>query len=310
MNADTVRKNYKKYWSDYLTWEKKDHATEHMVYPNNLTESIAIDELTLSKGELYTYLTAKDKGQKKGTLIASIRGTKSEDIIKHCKEIPESERKKVKEVSLDMAATMKLAASTLFPLASMVIDRFHVVKLVLEALQSVRIEYRWEAIALENREIANCKKKKIKFEPVKLSNGETRRELLARSRFLLFRLPSAWTSTQKERAQILFREYPKLREAYRKVVQFRKIYQQQSKLKAKAKFKKWIREIKLLKRDEFNSAANSIQYHLEDILNFFTNRTTNAHAESFNAKIKLYRANLRGVSNTRFFLFRLEKLFS
>jgi transposase len=59
-----------------------------------------------------------------------------------------------------------------------------------------------------------------------------------------------------------------------------------------------------------NSTQQPIQYHLEDILNFFNNRTTNAHAESFNAKIKLYRANLRGVSNTRFFLFRLEKLFS
>ncbi|HRH36190.1 MAG TPA: transposase, partial [Catalimonadaceae bacterium] len=46
------------------------------------------------------------------------------------------------------------------------------------------------------------------------------------------------------------------------------------------------------------------------ILNFFINRSTNAFAESFNAKIKLYRANLRGVSNPTFFLFRLEKLFA
>jgi len=49
---------------------------------------------------------------------------------------------------------------------------------------------------------------------------------------------------------------------------------------------------------------------METILNFFTNRSTNASAESFNAKIKLFRANLRGVADTKFFLFRLEKLFS
>jgi len=84
-----------------------------MIYPGNITESIAIDELTLSKGELYTYITSKDKKQRNGTLIGSIRGTKAEDIIKYAQQIPESERLKVKEVSLDMAANTKLAAQTL-----------------------------------------------------------------------------------------------------------------------------------------------------------------------------------------------------
>jgi transposase len=53
-----------------------------------------------------------------------------------------------------------------------------------------------------------------------------------------------------------------------------------------------------------------ITYHLENILNFFENRSTNANAESFNSKIKLFRANLRGVTDTCFFLFRLQKLFA
>ncbi|MGY0426465.1 MAG: transposase [Polaribacter sp.] len=46
------------------------------------------------------------------------------------------------------------------------------------------------------------------------------------------------------------------------------------------------------------------------MLNFFNNRSTNANAESFNAKIKLFRANLRGVTDITFFLFRLHKLFA
>ncbi len=45
-------------------------------------------------------------------------------------------------------------------------------------------------------------------------------------------------------------------------------------------------------------------------VNFFNNRNTNANAESFNAKIKLFRANLRGVTDTEFFLSRLHKLFA
>ncbi|PDS23368.1 DDE transposase, partial [Flavobacterium columnare] len=51
-------------------------------------------------------------------------------------------------------------------------------------------------------------------------------------------------------------------------------------------------------------------YHLETIANFFVKRHTNANAESFNSKIKLFRANQRGVVDTKFFLFRMEKLFA
>ena len=41
-------------------------------------------------------------------------------------------------------------------------------------------------------------------------------------------------------------------------------------------------------------------------MNFFNNRITNANAESFNSKIKNFRANLRGVTDIKFFLFRLQ----
>ena len=62
--------------------------------------------------------------------------------------------------------------------------------------------------------------------------------------------------------------------------------------------------------EEFNTTVNSLEYHLDNILNYFNNKSTNANAESFNAKIKGFRANLRGVSDVKFFLFRIEKLFA
>ena len=61
---------------------------------------------------------------------------------------------------------------------------------------------------------------------------------------------------------------------------------------------------------EFYTVANTVKHNLNNILNFFTHRNTNANAESFNSKIKLFRANLRGVVDTQFFLFRLHKLFA
>ena len=47
-----------------------------------------------------------------------------------------------------------------------------------------------------------------------------------------------------------------------------------------------------------------------DILNFFDNRSTNASAEAFNAKIKNFRAQLRGISDVKYFLFRLQKIYA
>ena len=47
-----------------------------------------------------------------------------------------------------------------------------------------------------------------------------------------------------------------------------------------------------------------------DILNFFDNRSTNASAESFNAKIKNFRTQLRGISDIKYFLFRLQKIYA
>lgn len=46
------------------------------------------------------------------------------------------------------------------------------------------------------------------------SNGDTRKELLIRSRYLLFKSANNWTKRQKERVAILFEEYPDIKDAY------------------------------------------------------------------------------------------------
>lgn len=60
----------------------------------------------------------------------------------------------------------------------------------------------------------------------------------------------------------------------------------------------------------FGRVARSIQTHYMNIINFFERRTTNAAAESFNAKIKAFRAQFRGVRDKAFFLYRLAKLYA
>ena len=58
-----------------------------------------------------------------------------------------------------------------------------------------------------------------------------------------------------------------------------------------------------------NVIAATFYEHYDEILNFYNNRASNAAAESFNAKIKLFRANLHGVVDKKFFLFRIAMLY-
>jgi len=137
------------------------------------------------------------------------------------------------------------------------------------------------------------KKEGLLYCPRVLENGDSYKQLLARSRHLLAKDSKKWTNNQKERANILFREFPEIKRMYNHVMTFRHIYENKSKEIARQHFIDWIEKTKALKIEEFNSTAKSISYHLDNILNFFDNRSTNANAESFNAKNKLFRANLR-----------------
>lgn len=83
---------------------------------------------------MYTYLTNKKGKGKKGTLIASIQGTKSQNIIDVINKIPLEKRMQVKEITLDMVSNINLVAKMYFPNSKIVTDRFHAVKLVTDAL--------------------------------------------------------------------------------------------------------------------------------------------------------------------------------
>ncbi len=281
-----------------------------MLFPENMGEYLSIDEVSLSKGELYTFVTNKNGRGKKGTLVASIKGTLAKDIINVLEKIPLFSRRTVMEVTLDMAKNMESAVKTCIPNANLVTDRFHVVKLAMDALQHVRVKHRWQELDKENEAIDEAKKQGKKYTPKVLENGDTPKQLLARCRYILAKKPSDWTPNQKFRAQILFREYPIIKKAYNHTMEFRNIYEYNTCIEAQGKFVDWINKSLEQEIKEFYTVANSVQNNLINILNFFINRNTNANAESFNSKIKLFRANLRGVTDTSFFLFRLQKLFA
>jgi transposase len=304
-------KQYKNHLSGFNEWNQKDHAEKWMLFAENIGEKLSIDEVEVTNGELYTVLTNKSAHGKKGCLVAMCEGTKASEIALILNQIPLEQRAKVLEVTLDMSESMEAIVKRTFPNAKLVTDRFHVQQLISEALQEVRIAFRWEAIKEENLRIKQARTEGKTYRPYIHKNGDTKKQLLARSRYLLFKTQSNWGNQQKERAVILFQEFPKIKEAYDLSMMFRACYEHSHTIaEAKEKLTKWYDKVKEKDFDSFITAAESIRWREMTILNYFTDRSTNASAESFNAKLKSFRSVVRGVRDRAFHLFRVAKLYA
>lgn len=302
---------YKHFISDYSTWKQRFHAEDYVLFKENLGEHLSMDETCLSCGELYTIITDKSGKGRQGSLVGMIKGTSSEVVLHYLFKLPRGKRLKVKEITIDLSPSMKLIARKAFPYATIVSDRFHVQKLMNEAISDLRVDYRWQAIDMENAEMELAKEMGRKYIPHTFSNGDTRRQLLARSRHIVMKHFSKWTDTQKRRAEILFEQYPAIKEAYEVSMELTKIYNQKiDKNVALTKLARWYDKVEKLNLKYFKSVIETMQNNYQTIVNYFENRATNAAAESFNAKVKAFRAQFRGVRDIPFFIFRLAKLFA
>lgn len=308
LNPKTLEKQYKEKLSNFHEWLTENNP-EALVYPENFGSRMSIDEVALHQGELYTVITNKDAKGRKGALAALIKGTKNAIVSKALEKVPISKKMAVKEITADLAENMDWICRTNFHNSIITADRFHVQKVVTEVVQEIRIKFRREAIDKENMLIVEAKKERRKYIPERLANGDTEKQLLARSRYLLFKPPTKWTASQIERAKLLFEKYPELKQAYYLSQHFRKIFETKIKADAGRLIRKWFEKVNKSEIKPLMSAACTIENNLPKILNYFENRETNASAESFNAKLKTFRSLVRGVRDVDFFLFRIEKLF-
>ena len=163
INGRSFEKQYKETLSGYRSWDQLSHAQKWLLFEDNIGKNIAIDETSLSNGELYTIITNRDKHGKQGCLVAIVAGTKSLDVCKVLDKIDEKKREAVEEVTLDLSDSMRKIVRHCFPKAKRVIDRFHIQKLASDAVQQMRIEYRWAALQQANDEKENAKLEKIAY---------------------------------------------------------------------------------------------------------------------------------------------------
>jgi transposase len=194
-------------------------------------------------------------------------------------------------------------------------------QLIGEAVDRLRVRYRREVPDAENRAIREYGEKRREarlrgksaepWEPLKMSNGETVPQVMARSKHTVLKHFSKWNGQQQVRAQILFDTCPKLKQACGLSMKLTEIFNRRITAdSAGLLFAKWYNEVEKFGETQFNRMLETFENHNRTIINCFNDRLTNASAESFNAKIKAFRGQFRGVRDIKFFMYRLAMLYS
>ena len=294
-----------------------------MLFPENFGKDMSLDETCLSNGEVYTVLTNKAAHGGKGSLAAMVRGVASDTVSAILKMVPVELRRNVETVTTDLSSAMMLTVRTVFHRAKLINDRFHVQQLMSEAIDQMRIAFRWEILETENKAIKEYRAKRRaartraekelvgEWEPERMANGETKPQIMARSRHILLMHKSKWNAQQQARAEILFQIFPDLEKAYNLYLDLVDIFNMKCKPGvARLCLARWYNDVETFGYDGFSKVIETFENHNETIVNYFEERLTNASAESFNAKIKAFRTQFRGVGDIKFFMYRLATLYS
>ncbi len=222
-------------------------------------KKLSLDEFSRKKGQgnFATILTDLDKS----SLLEVIDSHKSDDIITVLKQQPSAMREGVEEVCVDMWGGFPKVIREVFPNAKIVIDRFHVQKLVNKALNKIRL-------ALQLKGLKN--------------------------RYLLMNNQQNLTSEEEDDLELILKSSPSLKIAHELKEELITIYNSDiTPSGAVRKMRKWLISAKIM----LGSAANTLDSHIDEICNYFINRTTSGVTEGINTRIKLIIRQSYGFKN-------------
>jgi transposase len=318
LKPQTVYSWYRNYLSGYPEsvqsgeWGKdnfmgrdKRVKTVPVLKPQNFGAEMSVDEKMIDE-EFYTVMTNRETG-KIALLAETLTVTELNALIDKIPEV----RQQVKTITADLSPTYEDFCEQSFPDAMPVADKFHVVKHIVESVQTLRLRLKQE----ETAQLPATKKERKQYEKqTKLINGESRIEMLTRSRYLLFKRPEKHTPSQQKRAKLLFETFPQLKAAYDLTLQIRQWLDKtnigQYEWQIERQLIHWYDCAEQAHLPEIENLVRLIGNHEQTVINYFHAGKTNAKAEAMNGKIQRFIAANYGVRDKDFFFYRLARYYS
>lgn len=262
--GDTVGEYPNRIWTIFNFWINKAYnAVDH----SKVTQ-LGIDETSSKKG--HNYITV-GVDLKEHNVLHAVAGKDADTItqIKDYLETKGCQKEQIEQVSIDLSPAFIQGASNNFPNASLTFDRFHVKKLLNEAMDEVRKN--------ERKDHQDIKGHKYTF----LKNNTN------------------LTKRQREERDKLIVLYPILGEAYRLRELFDDFWAFKEINEASAFLSFWSDMAYESQIQPFIKFANTLKSHWSGIVNYIQTQITNAVLESINAKIQLAKKRARGFRNIK-----------
>lgn len=308
----TIYKWYRQYLSDFpeavesgewgkdnFTGSDKKQKQVPVLKSENFGEEMTVDEKMIDE-EFYTVMTNRQTGK-----IALLAETLTVSELGRLIAKTGQAAHQVKTITSDLSPTYEDFCHCNFPSALIVADKFHVVKHIVEAVQSLRLRLKQEEIA---NLPATKKERKLYEKQPRLINGESRVEILTRSRYILFKRPENWSPSQQKRATLLFKTFPSLQKAYELTQQIRQWLDKENIGKYEWQIERqlihWYDCAEQAKLPEIENLIRLIGSHEQIIMNYFIAGKTNAKAEAMNNKIQRFITANYGLRDKDFFLYK------
>jgi transposase len=283
---------------DILTGEVLKEKIVTIVKPENMGAKMAIDDKQIGK-DVFTILTNQET-QKIALMVESVKA----DELKASMQLLGNENQKIESISCDMAPSYLKLCRDVWPKATLVIDKFHVIKHVYDAVQELRMEEKKQIL----QQMPKGKQRQKSHELF------SELELLQRSRNLLNKQKINWGEPQKQIMKLVFEKFPKIKQGYELAQEFRTWYDksncEMSEMAIERGLFNWYDKVEISKIQPFNSVVKMIEKHETEIIAYFSTKITSAKAERLNGKIERFLSNNYGTKNKDFFLYRVKGYFS
>jgi transposase len=249
-------------WTIFNYWLKKSYTEDNI---ENITQ-LGIDETSSKKGHKYITVAVDLEARR---VIHATEGKNAKTIgrIKDYLVSKSVEPAKIAHASIDLSPSFISGLKNNFPNAEIHFDRFHVKKLLNEAMDEVR--------KLERKEHAELKGHKYTFLKNKNKLSDKKNQELSE----------------------LITLFPTLGSAYRLKELFDDVWQMGSEEEASSFIDDWVKEVEKSNIPAFMKFSRTVVKNKYGIINFVTNKINNGILESINSKIQLAKKRARGYRN-------------
>lgn len=233
--------------------------------------ALCVDETSFKRGQ--SYVTVVIDGEKKRVIdVEEGRGKDAVEAFSYRLEQRGGDCNKIRTMASDMSGAYLSARQEYFPQAVSIIDKFHVKKVLLDAMEQVRRSEQGLA---------------------KGTRGKGRKLLMIPERKM--------DVSQRDATLSLCKAYPKTGRAYRMVQALDEVYASCDIAQAESEMNALIRWMRRSRLEPMKVAANTLKTHKREILAYFTARITNAIAEGINSMIQAAKRKARGYRTFRGF---------